>query len=153
MEKAKRNFKLACYAVLGYVAVSVIDLIVSLIRGIDVSNYMDYIAIEYKNYVIAAYIVVAVVFILLHLWLVSMGLKRIKDPSKGNGHMVLEFILSIFAFFNLYSVIEMVSSPLDRFTVYWSFAVAIIWTITLLVYDWCALQLNHVRKEEAKKEQ
>lgn len=152
MEKRKSKFKVACYLVLGYVALSLIDLIVSVINKPDLKALYGEAP---ENLLEIAWIVTlaaAFVSILLHVWLAGWGLKNIKNESTGIGHSVLEFFLSIVAFFNLYEVFELIAgfSAENAMLTVWNIAMAVIWIAVLLIYDWNAIVFRRECLAKAK---
>lgn len=151
MEKIKQRFKVSCYILLGYVGVAIIELIIPFIRGIDAQIMYPDIEANLVNYVIGIAVALSILSIVLHLLLVVLGFKAIKKNSTGWGHMVLEFVLAIVAFSNLYSAIANFSGAKDMFGAVLSLIVAIIWVASLLIYDWFAIHFRSALLNEKNK--
>lgn len=150
MEKTKKRLKIACYGILVYVVICAVDLVVSIVAPPDLHQL--YPELE-KSMVSYAWIISLVSVILsmgLHLLLALWSLRRIESQSIGIGPAILEFLLSILAFFNLYESIELLVEGGVQFMSLWNIIFAVIWIVVLAVYDWFAIQFNHRHQKEKK---
>lgn len=142
MEKTKKKFRIACYGVIAYAAISILELLVSFFRGIDCKVVFADISETYHTLALGLLIGAGILCALLHVVLAMWGLHKIKTRSVGLGHSILEFVLSVLAFFNLYSVIEQVFTTKDMVGTVIHLVVGVLWILSLAIYDWYALKFR-----------
>lgn len=141
MQKIKKDFKKACYFIFAYVGLSIAHTILSLFMG-DVTELYPNLGDELVKAAVVIVIALTSVSSLIYLWLGFWGLSNIKNNSAKLGNLVLEFILSVFAFFNLYDAISALFDTTDLLLAVINLVMSVLCIAVLLNYDWHSMKFR-----------
>lgn len=148
MQKYKKGLITASYMLFGFVGLSALEVIVTFLRGYDVAKDFPELEADYYPLAIGCIVGAAVVSWILHLWLGFWGLSKARAEKPGGGHFVLQFILAVYAFYNLYLSIGGISGSEDTLGTVINIVIAVIWIVVLLTYDWFAINFSRACKEK-----